>query len=179
MARPTDDPVRRGALRAAGRVTVAAAAAVAALGGCAASGPRPGATLTYPGEAEFYLEPYDAVGACSATVGLRNTSGMRQGEAWLSLAWYGVDGALVDEQPLRLDPLLEGRYDAKNLSLAVRCATLARVVVRSARWQVYPTKDGPDPGLAPEARIDGVDGGEWRFGWQAGSGLFVGEPAGS
>jgi hypothetical protein len=152
-----------------------------ALAGCAApgSGPDPAPTLAYPGEAEFYLEPYDAQGACSVTVGLRNSSGVRQGDAWLSLAWYGTEGALVAEQRLRLDPLLEGRYDAKNLTLPVRCTTVARVVVRSARWRVFPTKDGPDPGLAPEARIDAVDGREWRFGWQAGSGLFVGEASGS
>jgi hypothetical protein len=143
------------------------------LAACTTAGNRADVpALAYRGELEFYLEPYDAKGACSATVGLRNVSGVRQAEAWLDLAWYGADGALLTQGRLRLDPLLPGRYDAKNMTVPGQCADVQRVEVRRATWTVFEAEPAPMP---PLATIEGAAGGQWQFRWQADDGLFVGQ----
>lgn len=151
------------------------ALAAAALTGCAATGgASDGPRLAYRGELELYLEPYDAKGLCSVTVGLRNVSGVRQEEAWLTLAWLGTDGSMVSEQRLRMDPLLPGRYSAKNLTLPVRCAAVGQAIVRDARWTVFSEVQAANPAVAA---IEGASNTNWQFRWQPETGLFVGEAA--
>lgn len=112
---------------------------------------------------DLWLLPYEDSGACSVTVGLRNASGVRQGEAWLTLAWLGRDGA--DLQPpstLRMDPLLAGRYNAKNETLPLRCAEVATVEVRRAEWTLFAGWDAPPQPVVP---IQDVSGTRWQLAW--------------
>lgn len=138
--------------------------------GCAAGLDRP-AAVTYTGELEVFLEPFDEKGSCSVTIALRNLSKVRQGDANLKLAWFDASGALIAEPSLQMDGLLDGRVDAKNLALPVRCRQVERLAVRSAKWVLFEGWDAPKRTIV---RIDGVEGGEWQMGWNAEMGLFVG-----
>ena len=77
--------------------------------------PRAADPVAYRGGLDVFLEPNDPQGVCSVTIGLRNLSGVRQGEARLRLAWFDSAGTLLADQSLRMDPLDIDRYDAKNL----------------------------------------------------------------
>lgn len=125
------------------------------------------------GEIEVYLEPSDEQGVCSVTIGLRNLSAAWQGEARLRLAWFDADGSLIEELPLRMDPLLPGRFDAKNQVLTGRCAAVSRLVVRSAEWLPYPSME--PRAEAAVVDIEGVAGSEWRMRWSEDHRLFVGK----
>jgi hypothetical protein len=125
----------------------------------------------YSGQLDVVLEPFDARGKCSITIGLRNTSGVRQGDANLKLAWFDSAGALLAEQELRMDGLLEGRYDAKNLALLVPCREVDRLVVRTAEWTLFAGEDIP---VQSVVRIDGVEDTEWKVGWDEENQLFLG-----
>jgi hypothetical protein len=135
--------------------------------GCTAGRDGPGA-VTYTGEIEAYLEPFDQKNACSVTMVLHNLSQVRQGDANLTLAWFDASGVLLAEQSLRMDGLLEGRADAKNLTLPVLCKQVDRVLVRSAKWNLFMGWGTP----GPIVRIDGVEGVELRLDWNAQTGLF-------
>jgi len=143
---------------------------------CTANAPRPPSAVTYQGQLDVYLQPYDDKEACSITVGLRNSSGVRQGDANLELAWFSSAGAAIAEQTLRMDGLLEGRYDAKNLALRVRCREVARLAVRRAEWDLF---DGWDSPARSVVRIDGVENTEWEFAWDDEIDLFVGRRKGA
>jgi hypothetical protein len=129
------------------------------------------AARIYSGQLDVVLEPFDAQGKCSITIGLRNTSGVRQGDANLKLAWHDSAGAVLAEQELRMDGLLEGRYDAKNLALLVPCREVDRLVVRTAEWTLFEGWDTPTPSIV---RIDGVEDTEWKVGWDEENQLFLG-----
>jgi hypothetical protein len=125
----------------------------------------------YSGQLDVVLEPFDARGKCSITIGLRNTSGVRQGDANLKLAWFDSAGALLAEQALRMDGLLEGRYDAKNLALPVPCRQVGQLAVRTAEWNVF---EGWDVPVRSVVRIDGVEDTEWKVVWDEENQLFLG-----
>jgi len=125
----------------------------------------------YSGKLDVYLEPYDDNGKCSITIGLRNESGARQGDANLDLAWLDSAGAVLAEQTLRMDGVLEGRYDAKNLALPVLCRQVARLAVRKAEWNLF---EGWDTPARSVVRIDGVEDTEWQIVWDEENQLFVG-----
>lgn len=125
------------------------------------------------GEIEAYLEPSDEQGVCSVTIGLRNLSVAWQGEARLLLAWFDADGSLIEELPLRMDPLLPGRFDAKNQVLTGRCAAVSKLVVSSAEWLPYPSMEPKADAAA--AVIEGVAGSQWQMRWSDDHRLFVGE----
>ena len=127
---------------------------------------------TYAGEVEVYLLPYDEQGICSITVGLRNTSGVRQGEARFQLAWLDAESQLLADQSLWMDGLLPGRYDAKNLSLPVRCDKVGRLDMKSAEWTLFEGWDNPLKVVVP---ITGAHRTAWQFRWDAALGAFVGE----
>jgi hypothetical protein len=129
--------------------------------------------VRYRGGLDVFLEPNDPQGVCSVTIGLRNESGARQGEAWLKLAWFDPAGTLLADQSLRMDPLDVGRYDAKNLALPVSCDRVDRMRVRSAEWTLFQGWDALERTIV---RIDAVEGSEWRMRWDAQIGLFVGAP---
>jgi hypothetical protein len=131
----------------------------------------PDSAVIYSGQLDVYLEPCDEKGVCSITIGLRNTSGARQGDANIELTWFDADGSLLAEQPLRMDGLLDGRYDAKNQALPVPCRQVGRLLVRKADWNLFESWDIPTGSVV---RIDGVEGTEWQFRWDEGGGLFVG-----
>lgn len=126
----------------------------------------------YAGEVEVYLLPYEEQGACSITVGLRNTSGVRMAVAWFQLAWLDGEGQLLAEQSLRMDGLLPGRYDAKNLSLPLRCAQVSRLDIKSANWTLFQGWDNPLEVVVP---ITGAHGTGWRLRWNAELEAFAGE----
>jgi hypothetical protein len=165
----------RSAGRSPARGTLAALGA-ALLAGCMAAppvdGPPAAAVVAavvdtpareYRGEMDLWLLPYDDSGACSVTVGLRNASGLRQGEAWLTLAWLGQDGSeLHPPSNIRMDPLLAGRYNAKNETLPLRCAELGSVEVRRAEWTLFA---GWDAAPQPVVPIQDVSGTRWRLAW--------------
>jgi hypothetical protein len=134
----------------------------------AAPGPR-----EYLGELEVYLEPWDPRELCAVTVGLRNLAGVRQGEAWLKLRWVDTDNTVVGEPDLRLDGLLPERFNAKNLTLPVRCSRLSHVEVVSAEWTL--PHDAVIPGET-RVPITGVAGTRWRFAWNGEIALFKGTP---
>jgi hypothetical protein len=144
-------------------------------GACASTATVPEPAVVYTGQLDVHLEPFDDKGSCSITVGLRNSSGVRQGEANLQLAWIGSSGSLIAEQGLRMDGLLDGRYDAKNLALPVSCREVGRLVVRRAEWNLF---DGWDTPARAVVRIEGAEGTEWEFGWDAQNSLFVGRRIG-
>ncbi len=127
---------------------------------------------TYAGEVEVYLLPYDEQGACSITVGLRNTSGVRQREARFQLAWLDAESQLLADQSLWMDGLRPGRYDAKNLSLPVRCERVSRLDMKSAEWTLFEGWDNPLKVVVP---IAGAHRTAWQFRWDAALGAFVGE----
>jgi hypothetical protein len=133
-----------------------------------------GQTMTRPGyrgDLDVFLEPNDPQGVCSVTIGLRNISGARQGEARLRLAWFDSTGTLVADQSLRMDPLDIDRYDAKNLALPVICSKVGRMRVQSAKWVLgWETLDGP------VVTIEAVERTEWQMRWDGEIGLFVGDP---
>lgn len=140
------------------------------------SSPTPRApAVIYSGQIDVYLEPFDDKGSCSITIGLRNSSGVRQGDAHLQLAWFASSGAAIAEQGLRMDGLLDGRYDAKNLALPVPCREVGKLVVRKAEWDLFEGWDAP---VRSVVRIDGVEGTEWELAWDEATGLFVGRPGG-
>lgn len=128
---------------------------------------------SFRGEIEAYLEPNDEQGVCSVTIGLRNLSAAWQGEARLRLAWFDANGSLIEELPLRMDPLLPGRFDAKNQVLTGRCATVSRLVVQSAEWLPYPSMEPKTDAAA--VVIESVAGSEWQMRWSEDHRLFVGE----
>lgn len=134
----------------------------------APAGAGPGSTAAppgrdYRGELDLWLLPYDEIGACSVTVGLRNASGVRQGEAWLTLAWLGADGSeLAPPARIRMDPLLPGRYNAKNETLPLRCAEVIEVELRGAEWTLFAGWDAPPQ---PRVPIAGISGTRWRLAW--------------
>ncbi len=153
-------------------VLLLAGCAAAPGGGAPGGGQREAPTRLYTGELDVYLEPYDDKGACSITIGLRNTSGVRQGEARLQLAWLNAQGAVLADQSLRMDGLLPGRYDAKNLALPLKCERVSRLQVRSAEWTLFEGWDDPQPVVVP---IEGAHATEWRLAWDATLGVFVGK----
>ena len=157
------------ARRAARPLVVVAAGWLAVACTSTATSPEP--AVTYAGQLDVYLEPFDDKGACSITIGLRNASGARQGDANLKLAWFDPAGALLAEQTLRMDGLLEGRYDAKNLALPVPCRQVDRLAVRKAEWNLF---EGWDTPARSVVRIDGVEGAEWQIVWDEEARLFVG-----
>lgn len=126
---------------------------------------------TYAGELEVYLQPFDEKGLCSVTIGLRNVSGSRQGDANLSLAWFDAGGKSLGEQALRMDELRPERTDGKNLTLQARCKEVSRLIVRTAEWNLF---EGWDTPARSVVRIDRVEGSEWQFSWDAENFLFVG-----
>ncbi len=136
---------------------------------CTSTPPRP--VAIYSGQLEVYLEPFDAKGICSITIGLRNVSGARQNDANLKLAWFDPAGDLIEEQALRMDPLLVGRTDGKNLALPVRCLQVSQLTVRRAEWELFEGWGTPAQSVV---RIDGVEGTKWAFDWDEQNGLFVG-----
>jgi hypothetical protein len=164
---------------------VLSAVGLAMLAGCASAPSTDGlpaaATIEapmreYPGEMDLWLLPYDDRGVCSVTVGLRNVSGLRQGEAWLTLAWLGLDGTeLHPPSNIRMDPLLAGRYNAKNDTLSLRCAELGSVEVRRAEWTLFAGWDAPPQPVVP---IQDVSGTRWRLAWSEERQAWAGEPAG-
>lgn len=135
-----------------------------------ATGPEEPARI-YSGQFEVYLEPFDEQGRCSITIGLRNASGVRQGDANLKLAWFDTAGAVLVEQELRMDGLLEGRYDAKNLALLMPCRQVTRLAVRTAEWNLFEGWDSPARSVV---RIDGVGDTAWEMVWDEEKQLFVG-----
>jgi len=151
-----------------------AALGLATLAGCAVAPPVDSTAAAaavidtpardYHGEMDLWLLPYDDRGVCSVTVGLRNASGVRQGEAWLTLAWLGHDGAeLHPPSTIRMDPMLAGRYNAKNVTLPLRCAEVASVEVRRAEWTLFAGWDAPPQPVVP---IQDVSGTRWRLSWR-------------
>lgn len=140
------------------------ACVLAGCAGLAATADR----AAYHGEIEAFLEPVDAQGACAVTVGLRNRSGVRQGEARLRLAWMNAQGKLIEEQRLRMDPVDVAQYDAKNLVLPIRCANVERLRVRSAEWSL-----GWDATVASVVPIAGVDGVDLVLRWDEKLQLYV------
>jgi len=155
--------------RAARSVMVLAASCLAVA--CTSTPAPTQPAATYSGQLDVYLQPFDDKGACSITIGLRNASGARQGDANLKLAWFDAAGAVLAEQPLRMDGLLDGRYDAKNLALPVPCRQVSRLTVRRAEWNLF---EGWDTPARVVVRIDGVEGTEWQIVWDEENGLFVG-----
>jgi hypothetical protein len=141
------------------------------LASCAvpARGPAPAAQR---GTLEVFLEPADAQGVCSVTVGLRNDSGVRMGEALLVLDWVGRGGAVLESSKARMDATDIGQYDAKNLVLDRLCADVAAVEVASAQWML-----GWDRTVATMVPLAGVDGARGEFRWDEGARLYVGRPA--
>ncbi len=127
----------------------------------------------YRGSLEVFLEPNDPQGVCSATIGLRNVSGARQGEAWLRLAWFDAAGKLLDDQRLRMDALEVNRYDAKNLAVPGNCDRVSRMRVTSAEWTLPQTGSSPDRTVVT---IEGVERTEWAFHWDPKISLFAGVP---
>ncbi len=127
--------------------------------------------VIYSGQLDVHLQPYDDKGVCSINIGLRNASGVRQGDANLRLAWFDRAGDLIAENALRLDGLLDGRYDAKQLTLPVLCQKVGRLAVRRAEWDVF---EGWDKPVSSVVRIHGVEDTEWAFDWDDQNGLFVG-----
>ena len=162
------------ALRATrpGFVSVAACLLVAA---CTSMPSARAPAAIYTGQIDVYLEPFDDKRSCSITIGLRNSSGVRQGDANLRLDWLDSSGALIAGQSVGMDGLLDGRYDAKNLALPVRCREVGKLVVRRAEWDLF---DGWASTSRPVVRIDGVEGTEWRMAWDEATGLFVGQREG-
>lgn len=176
MGRARMTEVRR--LLAASALFAQAVLALAGLTGCASPSPSSHAAATaagtggnampppvraYRGELDLWLVPYDESGACSVTVGLSNLSGVRQGEAWLALAWRGGDGAeLVAPARIRMDPLLPGRYNAKNETLPLRCREIVEVWLSSAEWKLFAGGDAPAQPMVP---ILGINGTRWRLVW--------------
>jgi hypothetical protein len=138
---------------------------------CVSMTTRPEPARLYSGQLDVYLEPFDDKGRCSITIGLRNVSGARQGDANLKLAWFDAADALIAEQALRMDGLLDGRYDAKNVALPVPCRQVGRLAVRKAEWNLFEGWDAPARSVV---RIDGVEGTGWQILWDEESSLFVG-----
>ncbi len=136
----------------------------ACVAGIAGTGAR-----KYPGELEFYLQPVDEQGVCAVTVGVRNLSGERQGEAHLRLDWFQGRKVILRDQFSRLDPVDVGRYDAKNIEVPSKCSAIERVRIRSAVWRL-----GWDITEDKWVPIDTVDGAEVRFRWDESIGYFVG-----
>jgi hypothetical protein len=160
-----------------------AALGLATLAGCAGAPPAgspPAAAMDgpardYRGEMDLWLLPYDEHGACSVTVGLRNSSGVRQGEAWLTLSWLDQDGTeLQAPSRIRMDPLLAGRYNAKNETLPLRCADIHAVEVRDAGWTLFAGWDAPPQPVVP---IRDVSGTRWQLEWSEEHQAWRGEPA--
>jgi hypothetical protein len=138
---------------------------------CTSTATPPEPDVIYSGQLEVYLEPFDDKGVCSITIGLRNVAGARQNDANLKLAWFDSAGDLIAEQALRMDPLLVGRTDGKNLALPVRCRQIGQLTVRRAEWDLFEGWGTPAQSVV---RIDGVEGTEWAFVWDEQNGLFVG-----
>lgn len=161
---------RRGPCDRAARSLILVAASWLAVA-CTSMVTRPEPARIYSGQLDVYLEPYDDKGKCSITIGLRNASGARQADANLKLAWFDSAGAVLAEQMLRMDGLLDGRYDAKNLALPVLCRQVARLAVRKAEWNLFEGWDTPAKSIV---RIDGVEGTEWQFLWDEEYGLYAG-----
>ena len=138
---------------------------------CTSAPQKAAAITTYPGVLEVYLEPNDAHGVCSVTIGLRNLSGTRQGEGRLQIAWFDRGGSLLADQSLRMDATDIDQYDAKNMVLPVTCDRAWRVKIRSAQWSL-----GWDATAITFVPIDGVDGTERPLRWDDQVGLFVGQP---
>lgn len=151
---------------------LASATLAAMISACTAGTARPDAG-TRRGVLELYLEPVDAQGACAVTVGLRNDSGARQGEARIRVQWRDRQGATIGDQWVRMDPVDIGQYDAKNLVLDAPCKRVAAARVRTADWRV-----GWDMTATAVVPIDGVDEALITFEWDASAGLFVGRTAG-
>lgn len=126
----------------------------------------------YAGEVEVFLLPYDEQGACSITIGLRNISDVRHAEARFQLAWLNANSELLADQSLRMDGLRPGRYDAKNLSLPVRCKQVSRLLMKTAEWTLFEGWDSPLPVVVP---IAGAHATEWRLRWNPELGAFAGE----
>lgn len=154
-------------------VSLVAVASLSMLAAC--TGTKPAVPpARYRGSLDVYLEPNDAQGVCSVTIGLHNVSGVRQREAWLRLLWFDAAGTQLADQSLRMDPLDIDRYDAKNLVLAMTCDRVQRMQVKSAEWTLFRGWDTP---VNKSVVIDDVDHTEWRMRWDAGIGLFVGVSA--
>lgn len=150
-------------------VAVAAASLAAA---CVPGQARPDAG-TRRAVLELFLEPVDTQQACAVTVGLRNDSGARQGEARIRLQWRDRAGKTRADQWVRMDPVDVGQYDAKNLVVDAPCRDLLSARVRTADWRV-----GWDMTMTAVVPIDGVDRAEITFRWDSSIGLFVGSTAG-
>jgi hypothetical protein len=154
----------------AGRALLASGACVG-LASCAVPAREP-ALVAHRGVLEVFLEPADAQGACSVTVGLRNDSGAQKGEALIALAWIGRDGAVLESSKARMDPTDVGQYDAKNLVLERPCTDVTRVEVASAQWLL-----GWDRTVATVVPVASVDGARGELRWDAAARLYVGRPA--
>lgn len=165
-------PAWKAARPVASLVVMAASCLVVA---CTPVATAPETDRIYSGQLDVYLEPFDDKGSCSITIGLRNTSGARQGDANLELAWFDASNGLLAEQALRMDGLLDGRYDAKNLALLVPCRQVARLVVGNAEWNLF---EGWDTPARSVVRIDGVEDSEWQILWDEETRLYVGRIVG-
>ena len=137
---------------------------------CAGGSPKP-AAVSYFGELDLVLEPNSVNDFCSVTVGLRNVSGVRQDEAYLELDFFNGNDDLLQSERIRMDPLRVGRYDAGNASVAARCESIDRAVIRSAEWTIYNAdRDAPRQVVS----MSGVTGTLWQFGWSEENQLFIG-----
>lgn len=167
MTRQTEG-VDRGAMAWRAALTLAASAVAS----CATTAVE---VPVYRGALDVLLEPWDQKNLCAVTVGLRNVSGVRQGEAWLEMAWFDEAGVERARETLRMDPLLVDRYSAKNLALPLRCAEIGRVHVVRAEW-LRGADEGMLDGISERLSIGDVSGGVWRFGHDAALGVYVGSP---